>query len=56
MDALTSETTGDSETTVKTFRRPDGHVCLILHNPAFAPIPSDDASIIGKVVAVLRRV
>jgi repressor LexA len=26
------------------------------HNPAFTPILGDDATILGKVVAVLRRV
>jgi len=43
------------EATVKTFRRRDGHVWLIPHNPAFTPIPGDDAVIIGKVVAVMRQ-
>jgi repressor LexA len=46
----------DGEATVKTFRRRDGHVWLMPHNPAFEPIPGDDASILGKVVAVLRKV
>jgi repressor LexA len=31
-------------------------VWLMPHNPAYAPIPGDDAAIAGKVVAVLRRV
>jgi repressor LexA len=26
------------------------------HNPAYEPIPGDDAQIMGKVVSVLRRV
>ena len=42
--------------TVKTFKKSDGHVWLIPHNPAFAPILGDEATILGKVVAVLRRV
>ena len=46
----------DGEATVKTYRYRDGHVMLIPHNPAFEPIPGDDATILGKVVAVLRRV
>jgi len=46
----------DGEATVKTFRRAKGHVWLMPHNPAFAPIPGDDATILGKVVTVLRRV
>jgi repressor LexA len=43
------------EGTVKTFKRSDGHVWLIPHNPAYQPIAGDDAVIVGKVVAVLRR-
>jgi repressor LexA len=55
----------DGETTVKTFQRVDGQVWLIPHNPAYEPIPwplpceddtTEDATILGKVVAVLRRV
>ena len=52
---LESDTDEYWEATVKTFRRQDGHAWLIPHNPAFAPIPADRATIIGKVVAVLRR-
>jgi repressor LexA len=44
------------EGTVKTFKRVDGHVWLLPHNPRYEPIPGDDAVIVGKVVAVLRRV
>jgi repressor LexA len=43
------------EATVKTFKKRDGHVWLMPHNPAYAPIPGDDAHILGKVVTVLRR-
>ncbi len=43
------------EATVKTFKRTDGHVWLLPHNPAFQPIPGDEARILGKVVSVLRR-
>jgi repressor LexA len=46
----------DGEATVKTYRRRDGHVWLMPQNPAFDPIPGDDATILGRVVAVLRRV
>jgi repressor LexA len=42
--------------TVKTFKRSDGHVWLIPHNPAYAPILGDEAKILGRIVAVLRRV
>ena len=46
----------DGEATVKTFKRRDGHVWLMPHNPAYAPIPGDDATVLGRVVTVLRRV
>lgn len=46
----------DGDATVKTFRHRDGHVMLMPQNPAFDPIPGDDATILGKVVAVLRRI
>ncbi len=46
----------DGEATVKTFRRRDGHVWLMPQNPAFEPILGDEAAILGKVVAVLRRI
>lgn len=45
----------DDEATVKTFRRRDGHVWLLPHNPDYDPILGDDARILGKVVSVLRR-
>ncbi|MFI9201706.1 transcriptional repressor LexA [Streptomyces sp. NPDC053048] len=46
----------DGEATVKRFKREDGHVWLLPHNAAYQPIPGDEATILGKVVAVLRRV
>lgn len=46
----------DGEATVKTFRRRDGHVWLLPANPAFDPIPADEATVLGRVTAVLRRV
>lgn len=46
----------DGETTVKTLQRADGQVWLMPHNPAYKPIPGKDATILGKVVTVLRRV
>lgn len=45
----------DDEATVKTFKRSGGHVWLMPHNPAYEPIPGDDARILGRVVSVLRR-
>jgi len=46
----------DGEATVKTFRRKDGHVWLLPHNSAYDPIDGDKAQILGRVVAVMRRV
>jgi repressor LexA len=46
----------DGEATVKTYRLRDGHVWLMPHNPAFAPILGDEAIILGKAVAILRRI
>lgn len=46
----------DGEATVKTWRRRDRHAWLLPHNPAYAPIPADDATVLGRVVAVLRKV
>jgi repressor LexA len=45
----------DGEATVKTFKRKGGHIWLMPHNEAYEPIPGDDATVLGKVVAVLRR-
>ena len=45
----------DGEATVKTFKRKDGRVWLLPHNPDYDPIPGEDATVLGKVVAVLRR-
>jgi repressor LexA len=46
----------DGEATVKTFKRRDGHVWLLPHNPNYSPIDGDHATILGRVTAVLRRV
>ena len=46
----------DGEATVKTFRRRDGHTWLLPRNSAFEPIIGDHATVLGKVVAVLRAV
>ena len=45
----------DGEATVKTFKR-SGQVWLMPHNPAFDPIPGNDAAILGKVVTVIRKI
>ncbi|EYR64185.1 hypothetical protein N866_14400 [Actinotalea ferrariae CF5-4] len=44
----------DGEATVKTLRRADGHVWLLPQNAAYAPIPGDEAVVLGRVVSVLR--
>ncbi|KAA1419224.1 transcriptional repressor LexA [Nocardioides humilatus] len=46
----------DGEATVKTFQRKSGKVWLLPHNDAFDPIDGTNATILGKVTAVLRRV
>jgi repressor LexA len=46
----------DGEATVKTFKRTGGQVWLMPHNPAFEPIPGNDAAILGKVVTVIRKI
>jgi repressor LexA len=46
----------EGETTVKTLQRSNGQVWLMPHNPAYPPIPGKSATILGKVVSVLRRV
>jgi repressor LexA len=45
----------DGEATVKTFQRKNGQVWLLPHNDAYEPIDGTDATILGKVTAVLRR-
>ncbi|WP_395659433.1 transcriptional repressor LexA [Nocardioides sp.] len=46
----------DGEATVKTFSRKGGNVWLLPHNPAYDPIDGTNATILGKVTTVLRRV
>ncbi|MFE0457809.1 transcriptional repressor LexA [Kitasatospora sp. NPDC058965] len=45
----------EGEATVKRLKRESGGIWLMPHNPAYEPIPGDNATILGKVVAVLRR-
>jgi repressor LexA len=44
----------DGEATVKTFQRKNGQLWLLPHNAAYDPIDGTNASILGKVTAVLR--
>ncbi len=46
----------DGEATVKTLRQRDGHTWLLPRNSAFEPILGDHATVLGKVVAVLRAI
>ncbi len=46
----------EDEATVKTFQKLPGQVWLLPQNPAYDPIDGNFAKILGKVVAVLRRV
>lgn len=44
----------DDEATVKTFRQRDGHTWLLPQNRQYEPILGDYATIMGRVVSVLR--
>ncbi|WP_035856044.1 transcriptional repressor LexA [Cryptosporangium arvum] len=44
----------DGEATVKVLHVEDGHVRLLPKNPHYAPIDADDATILGRVVSILR--
>ncbi|TWP43318.1 transcriptional repressor LexA [Lentzea tibetensis] len=44
----------DSEATVRTLKHKDDHVWLLPQNDAYEPINGDNATILGKVVTVLR--
>jgi repressor LexA len=46
----------ENEVTVKTLHRANGQVWLMPQNPIYEPILAEKATMVGKVVAVLRRV
>jgi repressor LexA len=46
----------DGDATVKTFQRRGGKIWLLPHNLAFEPIDGTHATILGRVVTVLRKV
>jgi len=46
----------EGEATVKVLQRRGGHAWLLPRNEAYSPIPADEATILGRVVAVLRKV
>ncbi|MEY3408091.1 MAG: transcriptional repressor LexA [Actinomycetota bacterium] len=45
----------DEEATVKTYKKRDGQVWLMPHNPAYEPIDGTNALILGVVKTVLRK-
>jgi repressor LexA len=45
----------NGEVTVRTFKRLDDQIWLMPHSAAHTPIPGEDAVILGRVVAVMRR-
>ena len=45
----------EDEATVKTLQRKNGHTLLLPENPDYQPIDGDNAEILGKVVAVVRK-
>ena len=45
----------DDEATVKTYKNQDGQIWLLPRNSSFAPIDGTHATIMGKVVTVLRK-
>ncbi|WP_167202550.1 transcriptional repressor LexA [Actinomyces respiraculi] len=51
--AMVEDVDGASAT-VKVLSRRDGHQWLLPRNPDYAPIPGDQATIMGKIVTVLR--
>ena len=46
----------EDEATVKRLHREDGRIVLVPENPTMKPFEMTDGSIVGKVVAVLRKV
>ena len=46
---------GEDEATVKRLHRQDGKVLLVPENPSLEPFELGDGQVIGKVVAVLRK-
>jgi len=46
----------DGEATVKEYRARGGRVDLVPRNPLYEVIPGDTATILGKIVCVIRRV
>ena len=45
----------NGDATIKVLKRIDDKIWLIPRNSSYKPIPGDQATILGKAVAVLRR-
>jgi repressor LexA len=50
----TADASPEGDATLKTFKRVGGHVWLMPENPAYDPIPGDEAKILGRVICVSR--
>jgi len=46
----------EDEATIKRFRRENGRILLVPENPAMEPLELSTGRILGKVVAVIRRI
>ncbi|TMK86197.1 MAG: transcriptional repressor LexA [Actinobacteria bacterium] len=46
----------EDEATIKRFRREDGRILLVPENPAMEPLELSTGRILGRVVAVIRRI
>ena len=46
----------DDEATVKRFYRENGHIRLEPANPAYSPIISSNAAVLGKVTGLIRKI
>ena len=46
----------DGDATVKEWHKNEDGLWLLPHNDLFEPIPAEKAEILGKVVAVLRKI
>jgi repressor LexA len=45
----------DEEATIKTYKKSGDNIWLMPANPNYQPIPGEKAAVLGKVVAVIRR-
>jgi SOS regulatory protein LexA len=45
----------DEEATIKTYKKSGNNIWLMPQNPSYQPIPGEKATVLGKVVAVIRR-